>query len=281
MTIGIVGLGLIGASMAKTVKKHTDFAVMGVDKSQSVMESAMLDGTIDGVLDLENEKCDILVVALYPDDIIEFVTSHAAYLEDTIVIDCGGTKTKVCSTLFPLAKQKNFTFIGGHPMAGIEKSGYDFSTDSLFDGAFMIMVPDEDLDRKTLDYAKMFFMSLGFHRITVTTANEHDKIIAYTSQLAHIASSAYVKSPTSLQNLGFSAGSFKDMTRVAYLNENMWSELFLQNKDFLLGELNELIDNLVQYKGAIESGDRNTLLELLRDGKQKRIAAWTAVEKKK
>lgn len=281
MTIGIVGLGLIGASMAKTVKKHTDFAVMGVDKSQSVMESAMLDGTIDGVLDLENEKCDILVVALYPDDIIEFVTSHAAYLEDTIVIDCGGTKTKVCSTLFPLARQKNFTFIGGHPMAGIEKSGYDFSTDSLFDGAFMIMVPDEDLDRKTLDYAKMFFMSLGFHRITVTTANEHDKIIAYTSQLAHIASSAYVKSPTSLQNLGFSAGSFKDMTRVAYLNENMWSELFLQNKDFLLGELNELIDNLVQYKGAIESGDRNTLLELLRDGKQKRIAAWTAVEKKK
>lgn len=281
MTVGIVGLGLIGASMAKTVKKHTDFAVMGYDISKSVMESAMLDGTIDGVLDLEREKCDIVVVALYPDDIIEFVKSHAEFLEDTIVIDCGGTKTKVCRELFPVAKENGFTFIGGHPMAGIEKSGYDFSTDSLFDGAFMIMVPDEDTDRKTLDYAKMFFISLGFHRITVTTAREHDKIIAYTSQLAHIASSAYVKSPTSLQNLGFSAGSFKDMTRVAYLNENMWSELFLQNKDFLLKELNELIDNLSQYSKAISECDRDMLLELLRDGKQKRITAWTAVENKK
>ncbi len=281
MTVGIVGLGLIGASMAKTVKKHTDFAVMGTDKSREVMENAMLDGTIDGELDLKNERCDIVIIALYPDDIVEFVESHADFLEETIVIDCGGTKTKVCDRLFPVAKQKNFTFIGGHPMAGIEKSGYDYSTDSLFDGAFMILVPDEDLDRKTLDYAKLFFISLGFHRITVTTAKEHDKIIAYTSQLAHIASSAYVKSPTSIQNLGFSAGSFKDMTRVAYLNENMWSELFLQNKEYLLTELKELIENLTQYHDAISQGDRETLLELLRDGKQKRIAAWTAVENKK
>ncbi len=281
MTVGIVGLGLIGASMAKTVKKHTDFAVMGYDISREVMENAMLDGTIDGELDLQNEKCDIVVVALYPDDIIKFVKDNSAFLEDTIVIDCGGTKTKVCTELFPVAKENGFTFIGGHPMAGIEKSGYDFSTDSLFDGAFMIMVPDADLDRKTLDYAKLFFISLGFHRITATTAEEHDRIIAYTSQLAHIASSAYVKSPTSLQNLGFSAGSFKDMTRVAYLNENMWSELFLQNKSFLLGELKLLRDNLEQYYTAIENGDREMLLELLKDGKQKRIASWTAVEKKK
>ncbi|MBP3580198.1 MAG: prephenate dehydrogenase/arogenate dehydrogenase family protein [Clostridia bacterium] len=281
MTVGIVGLGLIGASMAKTVKKHTDFAVMGIDKSREVMENAMLDGTIDGELDLENEKCDIVIVALYPDDIIEFVQKHANFLQETIVIDCGGTKTKVCDKLFPIAREKKFTFIGGHPMAGIEKSGYDYSTDSLFDGAFMILVPDEDLDRKTLDYAKMFFISLGFHRITVTTAKEHDKIIAYTSQLAHIASSAYVKSPTSMQNLGFSAGSFKDMTRVAYLNENMWSELFLQNKEYLLTELEELMENLKQYHNAISQSDRKALLELLSDGKQKRIAAWTAVENKK
>lgn len=281
MTVGIVGLGLIGASFAKTIKKHTDFAVMGYDISRDVMENAMLDGTIDGELELENERCDIVLVALYPDDIIEFVKSHGDFLEDTIVIDCGGTKTKVCEALFPVAREKGFTFIGGHPMAGIEKSGYDFSTDSLFDGAFMIMVPDENIDKKTLDYAKMFFISLGFHRITVTTATEHDRIIAYTSQLAHIASSAYVKSPTSLKNLGFSAGSFKDMTRVAYLNENMWSELFLQNKAFLLEELDELIENLTKYRAAISLGDRKELIELLSDGKKKRVAAWTAVENKK
>ena len=281
MTIGVVGLGLIGASVAKTVRKHTDFAVLGYDLNAGVMENARLDGTIDGELDLSIDKCDIVIVALYPDDIVKFVKKNAENLKDTIVIDCGGTKTKVCRELFPVAKQYGFTFIGGHPMAGIEKSGYDYSTDSLFDGAFMIMVPPEDLDARTLDYAKMFFISLGFYRITVTTAEEHDKIIAYTSQLAHIASSAYVKSPTSLQNLGFSAGSFKDMTRVAYLNENMWSELFLQNKDFLLGELGVLIDNLTEYHKAISEGDRETLMALLTDGKKKRIASWTMVENNK
>ena len=278
MTVGVVGLGLIGASIAKTVRKHTDFTVLGFDTSEKVMENARLDGVIDGELDLVQDKCDLVIVALYPDDIVKFVKKNADNLKDTIVIDCGGTKTKVCSELFPVAKEHGFTFIGGHPMAGIEKSGYDYSTDSLFDGAFMIMVPPEDLDSRTLDYAKMFFISLGFYRITVTTAEEHDKIIAYTSQLAHIASSAYVKSPTSLQNLGFSAGSFKDMTRVAYLNENMWSELFLQNKDFLLGELRVLIDNLAEYYEAISNSDRNALMELLTDGKQKRIASWTSVE---
>ena len=281
MTVGVVGLGLIGASMAKTVKKHTDFVVLGYDVNEKVMENARLDGTIDGELDLSIDKCDIVVVALYPDDIVKFVKDNAKYLKDTIVIDCGGTKTKVCGELFPVAKENSFTFIGGHPMAGIEKSGYDYSTDSLFDGAFMIMVPPEELDSRTLDYAKMFFISLGFYRITVTTAEEHDKIIAYTSQLAHIASSAYVKSPTSLQNLGFSAGSFKDMTRVAYLNENMWSELFLQNKDFLLKELKVLIENLTEYHRAISECDRDALMELLTDGKQKRIASWTMVENNK
>ena len=281
MTVGVVGLGLIGASMAKTVKKHTDFVVLGYDVNEKVMENARLDGTIDGELDLSIDKCDIVVVALYPDDIVKFVKDNAKYLKDTIVIDCGGTKTKVCGELFPVAKENSFTFIGGHPMAGIEKSGYDYSTDSLFDGAFMIMVPPEELDSRTLDYAKMFFISLGFYRITITTAEEHDKIIAYTSQLAHIASSAYVKSPTSLQNLGFSAGSFKDMTRVAYLNENMWSELFLQNKDFLLKELKVLIENLTEYHRAISECDRDALMELLTDGKQKRIASWTMVENNK
>lgn len=281
MTIGVVGLGLIGASVAKTVRKHTDFVLLGFDADKKVMENARLDGVIDGELDLKQDRCDIVIVALYPDDIVSFVKQNAAYLKDTIVIDCGGTKTKVCTELFPVAEKNGFTFIGGHPMAGIEKSGYDYSTDSLFDGAFMIMVPPENLDSRTLDYAKMFFISLGFYRITVTTAEEHDKIIAYTSQLAHIASSAYVKSPTSLKNLGFSAGSFKDMTRVAYLNENMWSELFLQNKDFLLGELEVLIENLTEYRKAISEDDREALMALLADGKQKRIASWTAVEDKK
>ena len=281
MTIGVVGLGLIGASMAKTIKKHTEFAVMGYDISDEVMQSALLDETIDAQLDLENEKCDFLIIALYPDDTVEFVKNNAKYLSDTIVIDCGGTKKKVCNELFPVAKEYDFTFIGGHPMAGVEKSGYDASTDSMFDGAFMILVPDDDVDRKTLDYAKMFFISIGFHRITLTDQTSHDRIIAYTSQLAHVTSSAYIKSPTALKNLGFSAGSFKDMTRVAFLNEGMWTDLFLQNRDFLLEEIETLEKNLAEYRKALENRDREGLYALLADGKKKRVAAWTAVEKKK
>ncbi len=278
MTVGIVGLGLIGASLAKTLKKHTDFAVIGYDKSKETMQSALLDGAIDNVLDIENEKCDIVLIALYPDDVVDFVTKYAESLKDTIVIDCAGTKSKVCSALFPIAKKYDFTFIGGHPMAGIEKSGYDFSTDSLFDGAFMILVPSEETDRKTIDYVKMFFMSIGFYRITITSASEHDTIISYTSQLAHIVSSAYVKSPSSTKNLGFSAGSFKDMTRVAYLNENMWSQLFLENKNNLIKEIDILQDNLSEYRQALILRDKDALTGLLKKGKEMRIAAWTSVE---
>lgn len=280
MTVGVVGLGLIGASLAKTIKKHTDFAVMGYDISESVMEEALLDGTIDERLALEAEKCDIVLLALYPDDIVEYVTKNAQFFKDSIVVDCGGTKKKVCDSLFPLAEKYGFTFLGGHPMAGTEKSGYSASTDSLFDGAFMILVPCEDIDRKTLDYVKMFFISIGFHRITLTSAVEHDEIIAYTSQLAHIVSSAYVKSPTSQRNLGFSAGSFKDLTRVAFLNEGMWTELFMQNRDYLLKEIDVFIENMRLYREALDKVDRKAMYDLLADGKKKRVAAWTMVEKK-
>ncbi len=275
MTVGIVGLGLIGASLAKTIKKHTDFAVMGYDIAQNVVEEALLDGTIDQRFDVQSDKCDMVLIALYPDDVVKFVTDNAGNLKDTIVVDCGGTKKKVCDSLFPVAKENGFTFFGGHPMAGTEKSGYSASTDSLFDGAFMILVSPEQIDKMMLDYVKMFFISIGFHRITMTSAVEHDEIIAYTSQLAHIVSSAYVKSPTSQRNLGFSAGSFKDMTRVAFLNESMWTELFMQNREYLLSELDTFIDSIKDYREALADADKEKMHSLLAEGKKMRISAWT------
>ncbi len=275
MTVGIVGLGLIGASLAKTIKKHTDFSVMGYDISENVVEEALLDGAIDRRFDVGNDKCDMVLIALYPDDVVQFVTQNADSFKDTIVVDCGGTKKKVCDSLFPLAAEKGFTFFGGHPMAGTEKSGYSASTDSLFDGAFMILVPPKSLEKMTLDYVKMFFISIGFHRITMTSAAEHDEIIAYTSQLAHIVSSAYVKSPTSQRNLGFSAGSFKDMTRVAFLNEGMWTELFMQNKLCLLKELDTFIESINEYRQALATADKDKMLSLLAEGKKMRVSAWT------
>ncbi len=279
MTVGVVGLGLIGASLAKSAKAKTDCCVLGFDKDVSVVQKAINDKAIDGVFDAK--KCDYIIIALYPDATIDFVKNNAQNFCGKTVIDCCGTKKKVCETLFSIAKENDFTFIGGHPMAGIEKSGYASSTDKLFDGAFMIFVPDEDCKKQKINDAKNLFLSLGFKDVTITTAPEHDRIIAYTSQLAHIVSSAYIKSPSAMQNFGFSAGSFRDMTRVALLNEAMWTQLFMENKDILKEEIKILIKNLNDFENALEDADEKRIFELLKDGKQKRILAWESFEEKK
>ena len=185
-----------------------------------------------------------------------------------VVVDLCGVKRCVCDAVSRIAGEKGFTFVGGHPMAGMEKSGFGNATDRLFRHASMILVPDENTDRDVLAGLEEFFLSLGFGKIQYATAEEHDRIIAYTSQLAHVLSSAYVKTPTALSHAGFSAGSFKDMTRVATLDENMWTELFLDNADYLTMEVEGLIRRLEPYAEALRSRDGERLRELLRDGRE-------------
>ena len=273
MTVGITGLGLIGGSFAKAVKSKTEHRVLVLDRNENVVNKALNEKVADGVLNKETlNLCDLLIVALYPDATVSFLEEHAPFIpKSCIVFDCAGTKTRVCKHGFKLAKEYGFTFIGAHPMAGIEKSGYEYSFAGLFEGASFIVVPEENEDKNKLEFIDKFALSLGFGRITETTARIHDKTIAYTSQLAHVASSAYIKSPAALLHSGFSAGSFKDLTRVAYLNENMWSQLFLENKEFLVEEIDILLLHLTQYRDAIKSGDREVLAELLKDGKEKKI----------
>ena len=186
----------------------------------------------------------------------------------TLVIDCAGTKEKVCASVFPLAKQYGFSFLGGHPMAGTHFSGFKYSRADLFDGAPMVLVPPAFDDIRLLDRAKKLLEPVGFGRVSITSAQEHDKRIAFTSQMAHIISNAYIKSPTARQHDGFSAGSYKDLTRVAWLNPDMWAELFLENRENLLFELGTLIEDLTKYKDAIERNDFGTLRQLLDDGRR-------------
>lgn len=273
MKVGVVGLGLIGGSIAKAIKSHTEHTVLGYNRTKRVMYVALEDGTIDGILDDNNiGQCSYLIIALYPDQIVNYLKEKSPLISrTTIVFDCGGTKEKVCKAGFELAEQYGYTFIGGHPMAGIEKSGYDFSTGEMFRGASMIFVPKENENPDVVQAASNFVYSLGFGMVKLTTYEEHDRVIAYTSQLAHVVSSAYIQSPTALQYVGFSAGSFRDMTRVAFLNEEMWSELFLENQPYLVSELDRLIENLQDYRDALHYEDEGRLYQLLHNGKEMKV----------
>ena len=266
MNIGVIGLGLIGGSMAKAIKTHTEHTVFGFDKDPSVVLRAKLVEAIDD--DLKDLKdCDMLILALYPHHTIEFLKERGSEIPaGTLVIDCCGVKEKVCAVGNELAKEIGFTYIGGHPMAGIERSGFAFSTGKLFEGASMILTPSTDIDIESLTAAKQFFLSLGFGSIKIATPKEHDQMIAYTSQLAHVLSSAYVRTPKALNHEGFSAGSFRDMIRVATLNEEMWTELFFQNRENLIEDIDGLIARLTEYSQALKEENRETLTAILKDG---------------
>ncbi|MBR0348164.1 MAG: prephenate dehydrogenase/arogenate dehydrogenase family protein [Clostridia bacterium] len=272
MKIGITGLGLIGGSMAKAIKETKEHTVYGYDTDESTLLAAELTDAIDGMLSEENlSECDVVIVSLYPEATVDYIIKNAdKFKKDCIVFDCCGVKRAVCDRINPVAKEHGFTFIGGHPMAGTQFWGFVSSRASLFKGASMILTPCGISDIAVLDKAKHFFLSLGFSEITFSSPEEHDRIIAYTSQLAHVVSSAYVKSPSAEVRKGFSAGSYKDMTRVAKLNEEMWTELFLENKDNLAFEIDTLIKNLQQYKTALENADSEKLSSLLTEGKAKK-----------
>jgi len=268
MTVGICGLGLIGGSMAKAYAAdgHT---VYGYDQNQTTQGFAMLSETIDGELTKETiPLCDLLLIALYPIEAIAYMERIAHVIAShTTVIDLCGTKEKICERGFALAKEYGFTFVGGHPMAGTQYSGFKYAKATLFKGAPMVLVPPVFDDMAFLTRIKELLAPAHFGKFSVTTARRHDDMIAFTSQLAHVVSNAYVKSPTAKNHKGFSAGSYKDMTRVAWLNEQMWTELFLENREPLLTELDCIIRSLTEYRDALASSDGDTLRALLRDGR--------------
>lgn len=270
MKIGIAGLGLIGGSLAKAYKENSDTIIYGHDIDNSTTSFAKLDGVIDGILNEDTIKeCDGILIALYPNAAVEYLQMIVPQMQkDAVVIDCCGTKTKICEVGFALAKEYGFMFAGGHPMAGMHKSGFTSSRANMFKGAGMIIVPPIYDDMSLFNRIKQLLEPVGFGKITISTAEKHDAMIAFTSQMAHIVSNAYIKSPTARAHKGFSAGSYKDLTRVAWLNPDMWTELFIENGDNLIKELDVMIDSLAEYKEAIADKDASRLHQLLEDGKK-------------
>lgn len=274
---GIVGLGLIGGSFARGYAQ-AGFRVLAWDPDEDVMVAASM-GTVSGELNDETlGECDIIVLACYPEACIEWLEAHAQALADAtdtkaimgpVVIDTVGIKGIVCERAFNLARENGFYFVGAHPMAGTQFSGYAHSRADLFEGAPLVLVPpavDDSLKLELLSQVREMVRPLGFGKFSVTSAEEHDHVIAFTSQLAHVVSNAYVKSPTAQEHHGFSAGSYRDLTRVAHLNASMWAELMTDNAQYLSQELTYLIDSLAAYRDALEKKDEEQLKELLAEG---------------
>ncbi|MBQ4582894.1 MAG: prephenate dehydrogenase [Oscillospiraceae bacterium] len=271
MIAGIVGLGLIGGSFAKAYAEagHT---VLGCDADSTTLSFAQLSGTVAAPLTAENiGACDIVLVCVNPAAAVAYVRTMAPHIgPHPIVIDCCGTKRFVCEQLFGVAAEYGFTYLGGHPMAGNHNSGFKYARSNLYHGAPMVIVPADFDDIALLGRVKELLSPAGFGRLSVTTAAKHDEMIAFTSQMAHLVSNAYIKSPTAGSHKGFSAGSYKDMTRVAWLNPAMWAELFLENKDCLLTELDTFIAALQQYRDAMASDDLGALTALLDEGRRRK-----------
>ena len=271
MKVGILGLGLIGGSLARAYAKAGN-QVFAAENNESMFEFANLSCAVHGKLDATTiPDCDLILLAIYSGGAAIWLTENAKYIgADALVIDCCGIKQEICKCGFGLAEEYGFTFIGGHPMAGSHHSGFKYSRSNLFQGAPMVLVPPRFDDPLLLERAKIALEACRFGSFSITTAENHDKMIAFTSQMPHIVSNAYIKSPTARTHKGFSAGSYKDLTRVAWLNPQMWAELFLSNKDNILKELDFYINSLTAYKKAIEADDEESLISLLEEGRKRK-----------
>ena len=271
MNVGILGLGLIGGSLARAYSK-AGHRVFAADSDESILCFAQLSGVTAGNLTNDTiSQCQLIFLAIYSDDCIKWLESHGQYIDPkAIVIDCCGIKKILCDRCFAIANQYGFTFVGGHPMAGSHFSGFKYSRSNLFQGAPMVLVPPRFDDMELLQTIKDILAPCCFGSFSVTTAEKHDEMIAFTSQMPHIISNAFIKSPTAVSHKGFSAGSYKDLTRVAWLNPQMWAELIMGNKANIIQELDCYIDNLQSYRDAIKCDDCEQLITLLDEGRKRK-----------
>ena len=271
MKILVVGLGLIGGSICKALHTFTEHSVYGCDANPSVARTALEQHVIDGIITNDCGGFDMIVVSLYPEIVRSWVTEHVQSMTaGTIVIDVAGVKVDIPETMGKLCSEYGVHYLSTHPMAGKERFGFDASDENLFQGANFILTPLPDTPKSVTALVKNFAHQIGFRRFVVTTPKLHDRMIAYTSQLAHVVSSAYVKSPVIELESGFSGGSFHDMTRIATMNEDMWTMLFMENRESLLEELDVLLGNLQEYRGALADADEERLYQLIADGRKRK-----------
>jgi prephenate dehydrogenase len=269
MKILVVGLGLIGGSVCKALKKYTNHFVVGCDINHDIEYAALRDVAIDEEFRGDYSGFDLIIMSLFPEGTENYLRENISEFDkSTLVTDVCGIKGAFSARMKSLAEENGLRYVGIHPMAGKEFGGYHNSTGDLFRKANFIITPFDDSRENDVEILRQLATEIGAGKIVVTSPENHDKMIAYTSQLAHIVSSAYVKSPELGLECGFSGGSFQDMTRIATMNEKMWTDLFMQNRDNLIFELDTMIENLNKYRSALESHNSDEMLTLIAEGRK-------------
>ena len=263
MRVAIVGLGLIGGSFEKASLKagHEVVSCHHGDKTGF-------------------ENSELILVCLPPESIVPGIRERQnLFRSGTVVVDICGIKRKICQEVNPLAIASRsgygqygerpaspWYFVGGHPMAGREVSGYANSKEDLFVGASMIITPDESVPESVIEMLKGYFASVGFHRTVITTPENHDEMIAFTSQLCHVIATAYARDPKVVEAIGYSAGSYANMTRVATQNADTWASLYLEDREALLKTLDGFINRLGEFRAALSAADLPRMKAIIDEG---------------
>ncbi|MBD5584641.1 MAG: prephenate dehydrogenase/arogenate dehydrogenase family protein [Clostridia bacterium] len=263
MRICVAGLGIIGGSICMALKR-AGYSVDGWNRSPLPPTYALNNGIIDGIAE-SFDKYDTVFVALPPKATEEFL--------DKTSFKKGATVTDICGVKKPIeavicAKYRNFNYVGCHPMAGKEVSGIENACADLFDNASMVITKNAQTDEGALNVIRELTKAMGFKYIVECSAEIHDRKIAYTSQLAHVLSNAYVKDGEIDCCVGFTGGSFQDMTRIAGVDEKMWASLYLENSENITRKITSLIASLAEIKDAIAEGDEQKLVKILAVGRE-------------
>ena len=269
----IVGLGVIGGGYAKGLTDK-GYKVRCITKKQDDIDYALERGMILEGASFPDERmigeADIVIFALYPTVFIEWIKEYQHLLKSGAVItDVSGVKSTVVYKIQEFLRD-DVEFISAHPMAGRERSGVEFSDPDVFVGANYIITPTEKNTRDAIEICREIGVALGFGRITELSPKEHDKMIAFLSQLTHCIAVSLMTCNTEEGLEKYTGDSFRDLTRIAKINEEMWSELFLMNKDALLSEMDAFIEDFKDFRSMIERGDRDGMKRKMRTSTERR-----------
>ena len=278
MKIAIIGLGLIGGSIARRLRGFHECTIAAYNRTKESLDLALSDGVIDKACNTPGEAmngADLIIMCLYPQLNIDFVRDNLSMIKDGAVItDVTGVKGFIIREMKKILPD-TVDFIGGHPMAGREVGGYKSSTDTLFDNAPYIITPDKTNGPKNVQLIRDMAKYIGCRIVVTTTPDEHDSIIAYTSQLMHVVAVALCDNPLLERSGSFAGGSLQDCTRIAVINEKMWSELFVENKEHLAEQITEFQECLERMKKAVLNEDRDTLEDIMKHATQQKLK-WLA-----
>lgn len=265
MNIGIIGLGLMGASFAKRLSPQKDKTIYGIDQNEQTIQTALeLNIIKEGSTDPGKliKKCNLIILALYPTMIKPWIEENQQYLESgTILMDISGVKTNIVEPVQAILRE-DLELISIHPMCGRESRGIDFAQADIFDNANYIIVPTNKNTPKAIEAAKQLGKDLRVKNISILSCEEHDRMIGFLSQLTHVIAVSLMNTHDNSHLVEYTGDSFRDLTRIATINEDLWSELFLLNKDILLDEIDQFLDATKHFRDSLEKEDIDELKRL-------------------